>query len=221
MTNATLTITLPERTWIHEISTAHPDASFRVLAALPNDDTGIGLVRITAPDIDPILEAMATNDGITSATAIRRRENRALVEFETTQPELLHSARQAGVPIEPPVDVQNGRASLSVTASHARLSQFGSLLEAFGMDVTVERVESADEPDRLLTDRQRELLLAAVAHGYYDTPRGCSMTDLADSLGIAKSTCSETLHRAEERLVKRFVEGLPESDRDEPVPASG
>ncbi|MFB6308290.1 MAG: helix-turn-helix domain-containing protein, partial [Haloarculaceae archaeon] len=28
----------------------------------------------------------------------------------------------------------------------------------------------------------------------------------ADAVGIAKSTCSETLHRAEEKIIKRFVE---------------
>jgi len=35
---------------------------------------------------------------------------------------------------------------------------------------------------------------------------------------IAKSTCSETLHRAEEAIVKRFVEDvLSVSDGDEPL----
>jgi len=62
----------------------------------------------------------------------------------------------------------------------------------------------------LLTDRQRDLVVAAVQQGYYDTPRGSSLTELSDHLGMAKSTVSETLHRAEETVVKEFVAELDE-----------
>jgi len=62
----------------------------------------------------------------------------------------------------------------------------------------------------LLTDRQRELLLAAVDAGYYDTPRECSLTDLATELDMAKSTVSETLHRAEGTIIEEFVADLDE-----------
>ncbi len=49
----------------------------------------------------------------------------------------------------------------------------------------------------------------AVEEGYYDTARTCSLTELAGEVGIAKSTCSETLHRAEETVIKQFIEDLP------------
>ena len=52
-------------------------------------------------------------------------------------------------------------------------------------------------------------MCTAVDHGYYDTPRACSLTELAEEVGIAKSTCSETLHRAEETMIKQFMEDLP------------
>lgn len=51
--------------------------------------------------------------------------------------------------------------------------------------------------------------MAAVEAGYYDTPRTCTLTELADEVGLAKSTCSEILHRAEEIIVKEFIENLP------------
>lgn len=59
-----------------------------------------------------------------------------------------------------------------------------------------------------LTSKQRGALELAVARGYYDIGRECSMTELADTVGIAKSTCSETLHRAEGQMIKRFVSAL-------------
>lgn len=77
-------------------------------------------------------------------------------------------------------------------------------------DVRVERLlRATDDGFELaggdaLTERQRELMSLAVANGYYDTPRGCTLTDLADAANISKSTASAVLHRAEGRLVKSF-----------------
>lgn len=56
-----------------------------------------------------------------------------------------------------------------------------------------------------LTDRQRDLVTLAVECGYYDTPRTCSLSELAEEAGISKSTASGVLHRAEERMVKQYL----------------
>ncbi len=69
-----------------------------------------------------------------------------------------------------------------------------------------ENGSAADPGDQAESDRQATVLGAAVERGYDDTPRQCTLTELADALGVAKSTCSETLHRAEETVVKQFVE---------------
>ena len=55
MAHATLTITMPETIWIHQLSTAYPESTFRVLAAVPGSESGFALVRITGPthSIDP------------------------------------------------------------------------------------------------------------------------------------------------------------------------
>jgi len=43
-------------------------------------------------------------------------------------------------------------------------------------------------------------------HPYYDTQREVSLSELANEFGIAKSTCSEVLHRAEGTIVKEFFD---------------
>jgi len=43
-------------------------------------------------------------------------------------------------------------------------------------------------------------------HPYYDTQREVSLSELANEFGIAKSTCSEVLHRAEGKIVKEFLD---------------
>ncbi|MDL0126694.1 dimethyl sulfoxide reductase transcriptional activator DmsR [Halobacterium salinarum] len=51
-----------------------------------------------------------------------------------------------------------------------------------------------------LTDKQREAAAAAVAKGYYATPRGADLSDLATALGISKSAVSQRLSAVESKL---------------------
>lgn len=208
MTEARLTIDLPEGVWIADVSRANPEATVRVLAAMPDEGVGFGLVRITGPDVESVIEGMRAAGDVTALSVLHRGQRGTVARFETTQPLLLLSAREAGVPIELPIDIREGVATVEVTAPRERLSELGEQLRAFGLSFDVEYVHERTDPERLLSARQRELLSLAVERGYYETPRRCSLTDLADELGIAKSTASETLHRAEGAVIERFVAEL-------------
>ncbi|WP_336136678.1 helix-turn-helix domain-containing protein [Natronomonas amylolytica] len=201
-----LSIELPERTWVYDVTADHPEATVRVLAGMPDDEVGFALLEVTAPDVEAVLRSMAAHDLLTDIEPLQLSEGRAIVQIETTAPLLLLSAQASGIPIEPPVVIREGVADVELRTSNDRLSSLGEELDRFGFTYTVESIYDAADPERLLSDRQRELILAAVEEGYYDTPRCCSLTELADRLDIAKSTCSETLHRAESIIVRRFVD---------------
>ncbi|GAB3027903.1 helix-turn-helix domain-containing protein [Natronobiforma cellulositropha] len=221
MAQATLAITLPEQVWVQQVSTAHPEATIQVLAAVPGANSGFALVRITGPDVESVLADMDDHPQLTELTLAQWSENEATVHFETTAPLLMFSSRDSGMPIELPVEIRDGEAIIEVTGSRDRLSELTTQLTGFGLTYRVEHVRERLHDSQLLSERQRELVLAAVEQGYYDTPRRCSLTELADHLEIAKSTCSETLHRAEEAIVKQFVDDLPTADdprRSEQVP---
>jgi hypothetical protein len=206
MATAKLHITLPEDVWVHEITTNHPAAEFRVLAAFPSDETGVGLLELTASDLPAIVGEMDAHEEISRLDLHRAAEETALVEFETTAPLLLLSVREAGLPLELPFTIQDGEAEVEITAARDRLSAFTNQLQTFGISFDVEYVRELVNFESLLTDRQQELLDAAVEAGYYDTPRKCSLTDLAEDADVAKSTASETLHRVEEQIVKQYVD---------------
>lgn len=212
MPRAKLAIRMPEGAWIARLSREHPEANFRVLAAMPVEDGGTGLVELTAEEPEAIVAQMEAFDGIDSVDWRESTGETALVQFHTSQPFLLLSAREAGLPLRPPIDIADGIASVWATGSPERLSTFADQLEAFGMSFEVERVTPEVDPASLLTERQRDVVAEAVARGYYDTPRRCTLTELAEALGIAQSTASETLHRAEGAIVRAFVEELPGLD---------
>ncbi len=208
MPQAKLRLTIPEEVWIGKLTRAHPDANFRILAAFSDEDAGVGLAELTGDDPATLLREMREFEDVTAIEGLKRTDEKVLVQFETTMPLLLLPARDSGVPLEMPFDITDGTAVWEVTAPSDRLSELGSQLEAFGISFSVDYVQQRLSNDELLTDRQQRLVLTAIENGYYDTPRESSLTEVADESDIAKSTASETLHRAEEKIIKRFVDQL-------------
>jgi len=57
-----------------------------------------------------------------------------------------------------------------------------------------------------LTARQHEIIKTAFKTGYMDCPRRIGIRDLSDLLKVSKSTVSESLRRAEKKLVEQYLE---------------
>ena len=64
-----------------------------------------------------------------------------------------------------------------------------------------------------LTDIQHETLIAAYEGGYFSIPRGESLRDLAERLGVSDSAISQRLRRGIARLLEyELIQGRPDSD---------
>jgi predicted DNA binding protein len=214
MPRARLTVTIPDSVWIGEISRRYPETRFEILTAFPQDEGGVALAEVSGPDVAGVVQEMDAAEGVVSTEVLQREDDTVLVQFETSNPVLLLPIRNAGTPLELPFTVVDGSVNWEVTAPRDRLSALADQLRHFDIDFDVVSVRQEVETEQLLTPKQRELVSTGVEEGYYDTPRDCTLTELADVSGIAKSTCSETLHRAEEKIIKQFVEELgPVEDR--------
>jgi predicted DNA binding protein len=194
------------------VSREYPETLFEVLTALPEEGQGFGLLRFRSDSIDSVLEGIRAHETIEEVSIIQQTESAATIQIVTSQPMILLAAKRSGIPIEMPVEIQDGTATVDVSAAHGRLSELGTQFATMGIDFEIEYIQQRLHPDQLLTERQQELLKLAVLEGYYDTPRRCTLTELAEEIGLAKSTCSETLHRAEEVVMKKFVEELLPGD---------
>lgn len=206
MPRAELTLQIPDGVWIGDVTRTHPDVRVRILAALTDDGIGVGLAEVNGPDLERVLADIGESDDVTALEELQRTPEEALIQFETTTPLLLLPVQDSGVPLEMPFFLQDGTAEWEVTAPHDRLSALTEQLDAFDIPYTVDVLRQHIEHEPLLTDAQRQLVDAAVEAGYYDTPRTCTLTDLAEQLDMAKSTCSETLHRAEEQIIMEFID---------------
>ena len=218
MPSATVRITLPETVWIGDVSRAYPESVVRILAAIPGERTGTGLAEIEGQQLDELLEDVGAHENITNLEILNESDTQVLVQFETTLPLLLLAARDSGIPLEMPFEVVDGQARWELTAPRERLSELADQLRAMGITFALESIGGEDTDEPLLTGTQASLVERALEEGYYDTPRDCSLTELASKVGVAKSTASETLHRAEGKIIRQFVADSVSSAR--PVPGA-
>lgn len=206
MTRARLTVSLPDWCWKGALSRRFPETTVRTRATGGGGGAAwIELVTLAGPDVGACAAALESLDGVADAAVVERNGDEATVEVRSDAAPILRAGAESGVPIETPFDVVSGEATVDVTSTHEGLSALGEALESLDCRYEVAFVRSDLQPTELLTSTQRDLLFAAVEGGYYETPRRCTLTELAERVGIAKSTCSETLQRVEETVVGYFL----------------
>ncbi|MFB6162260.1 MAG: helix-turn-helix domain-containing protein [Halococcoides sp.] len=210
MSRAVLSLEIPDDIWMGSLSRAHPAAEFRVTAVAPCDEGGVAIAEIRADAAGQVVADLADIDPILSLERLQVDDDRVLIEIETERALFLEAARTAGIPIRTPFSISNGTIVWELTASRDRLSALGDTLRSANVNFTVESIYEQVDSQQLLTDRQWTIVQTALDSGYYDTPRTCTQEELASEVGLAKSTCSDLLHRAEEKIIKRLA--APESD---------
>jgi DNA-binding transcriptional ArsR family regulator len=102
---------------------------------------------------------------------------------------------------------------LQVAGRHEAMVSF---LRDIRSKVPVERVTSAKGSEGLIqkgpTLQQHRVVRLAHESGWYDVPKRTSIRELAEKLGLSKSTVSEQLVKAEGEIVSDFLERSLDSD---------
>ena len=121
-----------------------------------------------------------------------------------------------GVPVSE-TTIRDGR--LLITFHATGLPTLRSVLDAFREscpDMQVLRLlQSSSTPEESdlvtvdrsdLTERQREVLTAAYEAGYFKHPKGANAGEVADALGIDRSTFSEHIAAAQQKLLSSLLD---------------
>ncbi len=107
------------------------------------------------------------------------------------------------------------RIVLSFIGAEENLRRFLAILREFSIgkikNLTFKRA-AYQRKDLLsvLTDRQREVMVAAYRHGYYDLPKGISSVRLSERVALSKPTMLEHLRKAERRILTEIMAGYSE-----------
>lgn len=179
----------------------------------PVDDGIRVLFWASGDDLDAFEAALEDDPTVTAPT------RRATVEDERLyQLELRGAGRETSVY---PVLADEGAVIEQLTATHEGWEFRVGFPERCSVDRFFDVCRDRDIPCRIhhvyeerteepgdafgLSERQREVLLASLDLGYLDVPRGCSLEELGEHLGVSDSATSKSLRRATKALVRQTL----------------
>jgi hypothetical protein len=207
MISAQFRIELPDWLWVAELSRAFPEATFRLLSGVRADERAIELGEVVTDSPAAVLDAFHDHSALVDPEALEQTDERLLVKYATTDTALYEFAEMASLTVEFPIDVRRGWYEFDLTGTREELDQLQAVLDGSGLSYELLSLVGREESDDLLTDRQREVLEAAVHAGYFEVPRDCTLADIADDLDVDKSTASTVLRRGQSRLVRQYLTG--------------
>jgi predicted DNA binding protein len=207
-------------TWSRNVSNAFPDLRLEVLSCFPlSDGVMTETLEITGAEWRDAVTVIRDTSNTRDVEVLFESESSGVIRLTTTGCPLPRAVQSSGVTPVFPFRVANGWDNLVLAGNRERTSRF---LEALRDEsVRAEVVQAGTfAPERALTARQREILEEAVARGYYGFPRRITLTELAETVGVAKSTLSETLMIVEHKLLgnghrERVLRGLTSTVHDD------
>lgn len=189
-----------------ELSKEHPNATFRILTSLSTDAGHMTLVEVEKLNPKTVGEFLAEDPEVLTYDVLHTDDRKAVIQYlQDSEPDAGQAGRESGNPPPYPLVLRNEWIHAESTTTHDRLSQFRVELDAADVKYELLSVTQSHDPIELLTDRQREFIIEALERGYYDNPRRCSLTDLANAFAVNKATASGILHRAEGAIIKEFM----------------
>ncbi len=186
----------------------------------------IGLMTLETDDFEGTREAIESHRDVESIEVIETytldhssRTNATLfIRGSLSQFSPLQTLMYEGFLPIGPTKLENGRECFDLLLQDRdELADVTDILREFG-SVQIERISkefrreitpSAAEWQQLLSsipDRQRELLTLALERGYFNIPRAVTLEELADEMGITKTTASNHLRKAEQQVMEFLIQ---------------
>jgi predicted DNA binding protein len=212
-----------EEDWTAKL--AKYDAFGEFLASTFRNREYLGIIALETNDLEATLQVIRDHHMVESVEIVERYSPNTggkmgatlfiegqLSEFTPLQTLLYEGFLPIG-----PTTLEDGRECFDLLLSdREELSQAVELLKEFG-PVSIERISrefsrqvtpSAAGWQELLSSfppRQRVVLNTAYEKGYYEIPRETTLEEIADEVGITKTTASNHLRKAERRTIEFLV----------------
>jgi len=159
------------------------------------------------------VEDLLTGGFLVEAQVLERQKNGAYLVFLRGGPSLSSVLSAIGIEsgyLFPPIGIGDGKIKISFLGNEKQVKNFMEKIDELGIRYRVVLLADANfspiSPLNRLTEKQREVLMAAYKLGYYEIPRKITSEELAKKLGIVDSTLVEHLRKAEQRLMTQLFE---------------
>ena len=167
--------------------------------------------RVEFHDDSSKIEDMLDGGLIVEAQVLEKENNRTYTVFLKGGPSLSSILDYMGLRgyLFPPLEVRGDKLTISFLGSSTQVGEFTDKITALGIKHRVVSLTEAnfspESPLSALTEKQREVLVAAYKLGYYDLPRRINSEKLAEKLNIGSATLGEHLRKAERRLLGHIL----------------
>jgi len=219
MRYVTLLVSPTEGQGFHPVGEAiarDPDVTGEAIHRM--NDLGDGTVTLLTElsgDVDRYREIMTETPEVREFTVVvdeeghgwaySRIETNDLVEY------MLARGRDLELVRDMPIELtERGGQRVTLIGTESAFASAAEFDEPAGYEITIEKTgEYHPEGGRLLdalTGRQREVLEAAVAVGYYEAPREATHEDVAAAVGCSPATAGEHLQKVERSVLGALVE---------------
>lgn len=124
--------------------------------------------------------------------------------------EMLERRDQGDFIIDMPIEyTENGVRKITIIGEEESLLDFSDLFDVGDADIElVSMGPYAPEAKGVfadLTDRQREVLQTAIRMGYYESPRGATLEEIADELDLGHGTVGRHIRAIESKVFEKYV----------------
>lgn len=195
-----------------------PDVTIRVVSEAGTDpQNSVYLFWFEAPDYAELEATLTADHTVDDFSVVLETPNRRMYRIRySDEAKLLTPAITGGSGITIESESQdNGWMLQFQLQDHDELYALReyAIEEGITLDITELRqtAETQDRSDYGLTEPQREALVTAFVHGYFDEPRETSLEELASLLDISSTAVSGRLRRGSARLIEAVL--LDDSER--------
>lgn len=194
------------------VAEAFPDTVIRFLANYPTDEGVCSVMEIRTEEPERFISGALEHWDRGTVDILHQDEDTVVVTFEGQPPDGYFVSEDIEYHPTTPVVARDGYLFIEFVMPESKMKAMWNSLDERNVQYEVLSITEGYNVLDSLTARQREILTVAIKRGYYDNPRACSITDIAEELGVNKSVISGVLHRAEGEIIKDAI-GDPRSDQ--------
>ena len=168
---------------------------------------GETLRDLKVPQYFSVLDVLRRKDN-TYTCLIRVKFEKSILEFPEIQP--LKVFMTENIIFDFPFFFSKDKIILTVITDSTYLRKILKVLKPLGIIRNISFHKPTFSEYNILsclTDRQKEIIIAAQKNGYYEVPREITAEELSKKLGISKATTVEHLRKAENRIISHIISG--------------
>lgn len=198
--------------WCTRVQREHPDLAVEILGIFPGaDGEMMETIRVSGHDVARAIDTIRFTDSVRHFEVLAQEPDACTIRVKSETCDACLAAQTTRVAPAFPLVLGGGQCIWRLHATPEKARAFAAALKDSAQAPTLTRKRVLPHPP-ILTDRQREVLRAAVTQGYYARPRRMSLSELAAHLKIKKSSLSQTLSTIEAKLLPRWAEHLDSED---------